>query len=231
MIILNFHGLGPVSREIDSGEYSCWLDTSHFEAILDRIQGNKKILVTFDDGNSSDHEIALPALMKRGMRAVFFVCSGRIGQSGFLNIAQLHALQAGGMTIGSHGMRHKPWRDLGRFELQEEVAGSRKAIEKICGKIVDLAACPFGSYDRRVLSALRSTGYRAVYTSDGGESRDHQWLRYRTTIQRSFTPARIDQLIHERSSAARRLLNDARILLKRNRPRSFKSLGVRFIDD
>lgn len=226
MIIINFHGLGPLNRDIDSGEFSCWLDPPHFESVLDHVMGNDRVLVTFDDGNASDHEIAFPALMKRGMRAVFFVCSGRIGQPGFLNIDQLRALQAGGMTIGSHGVRHKAWRDLGRSELEEEVSGSRKALEEMCGKTVDLAACPFGGYDRRVLSALRNAGYCAVFTSDGGESQNSQWLRPRVTIKRSFTPARIDQLVNERPSAAKRMLHDARILLKCNRPRSLKSLGL-----
>lgn len=224
MVILNFHGLGPLSRGIDADEYACWLETSHFEAVLDRVMGNERILITFDDGNVSDHEIALPALMKRGLKAVFFVCSGRIGQPGFLNLEQLRAIQACGMTIGSHGVCHMPWRNLGSSDLQEEVAGSRKALEDICGKTVDLAACPFGSYDRRVLGALMHAGYRAAFTSDGGECREHQWLRPRTTIQRSFNVAWIDQLVNKRPSAFRQLLDDARILLKRNRPRSLKSL-------
>ena len=107
---------------------------------------------------------------------------------------------------------------------------SRKTLEEICGGTVDLAACPFGSYDRRVLGALKNAGYRAVFTSDGGGSMENQWLRARTTIKRSFTPPRIDQLMHERPCAAVRLLNDARILLKRNRPRPLKSLRVRGSD-
>lgn len=225
MITLNFHGLGPVTRHIDSGEHSCWLGTDCFEAILGRVMGNNRILITFDDGNSSDFEIALPALLQRGLRAIFFVCSGRIGQPGFLSIDQLRELQSNGMTIGSHGVSHRPWRDLGGSELQSEVAESRKILSEICGETVDLAACPFGSYDRRVLRALKNAGYHAVYTSDGGVWGEDSWLRPRTTIQRSLSLAGIDQLIHSRPSAIRRVLDDTRVFLKRNRPRSLKSLG------
>ena len=168
MTILNFHGLGPLPRELDEGEYSCWLDRHHFEVILDHIQGKDGIMITFDDGNESDFHIALPALLKRGMTAVFFICSGRIGGPGFLSASQCRELVSNEMKIGSHGVDHAPCRTLGRTALEREVKDSRRVLEKICGKSVDMAACPFGSYDRRVLGTLKNAGYRAVFTSDGG---------------------------------------------------------------
>lgn len=218
MTILNFHGVGPLVRDVDPAEYACWLDAAHFETILDRVQGNDDILLTFDDGNSSDYEIVLPALLRRVMRAVFFVCSGRIGAPGFLNYAQVRGLHSKGMMIGSHGIHHKPWRTLGQYELQEEIAGSRQALERLCGAAVDMAACPFGGYDRRVLSVLKKCGYRAVFTSDGGNCDENQWLRARTTINRDFSIADINALLHHRPSPAHRLYHHARILLKRLRP-------------
>ena len=222
MTILNFHGLGPIPREIDAGEYDCWLDIPRFEAILDRVQGNAEVSITFDDGNVSDYEIALPALLRRGMRAVFFICSGRTGQATFLNDAQIRELAASGMMIGSHGVSHKPWRNLDSIDLEKELAGSRVALEQVSGRKVDLAACPFGSYDRRVLAALKCAGYRAVFTSDGGFCNDAQWLRPRITIRRSFTPDRLEWFIKSRSTMTRRLLDNTRILFKRNRPRPLR---------
>jgi peptidoglycan/xylan/chitin deacetylase (PgdA/CDA1 family) len=218
MTILNFHGLGPLPREIDEGEYSCWLDRHHFETILDHIQGNDGIMITFDDGNESDFSIALPALLKRGMTAVFFICSGRMGGPGFLSASQCAELVSHGMTVGSHGVDHTPWRTLGRIALEREVRDSRRVLEEICGKSVDMAACPFGSYDRRVLGTLKKAGYRAVFTSDGGAASETQWLRPRTTIKRALTVEHIDRLLLNQTGAAGRFLHQARIFLKRNRP-------------
>lgn len=218
MIILNFHGIGPVVRNIDPGEYACWLEVEHLEAILDRVRGNENVVITFDDGNTSDYHIALPALLKRGMRATFFICSGRIGKPTFLNSAQVRDMRFSGMAIGSHGINHKPWRTLGRHELHEEIADSRKVLEDICMEPIDMAACPFGSYDRRVLGVLRNSGYRAVFTSDGGDSEEDQWLRARTTIKRSISPAEIDRLAHHPTALVGRFFRGTRIALKRFRP-------------
>ena len=44
------------------------------------------------------------------------------------------------------------------------------------------AACPFGSYDRRVLGELRRAGYRKVYTSDRGPAGRGDWLQPRNTV-------------------------------------------------
>ena len=72
------------------------------------------------------------------------------------------------MRIASHGLAHRPWRGLGATELAAELEGSRRLLEAAAGRPVTHAACPFGSYDRRVLHALREAGYERVFTSDGG---------------------------------------------------------------
>ncbi len=219
MVILNFHGLGPVPRDIDAGEADCWLNASHFESILDRVMGDDRILITFDDGNASDHGIALPALLRRGMEAMFFVCSGRVGMSTFLDAGQIRELDGHGMTIGSHGVNHQPWRSLDDKRLQEEVAGSRKALENLLGKKVESAACPFGDYDRRVLRILKNAGYQSVFTSDGGECDSGWWLKPRTTVRRSFTPAHLDRILTTEPRPARKLIDRLRVTAKANRPR------------
>lgn len=218
MTVFNFHGVGPLLRETAPGERSCWLDTDHFEAILDRIQGWENVRITFDDGNQSDYEIVLPALLKRGLHAVFFICSGRVGKSTFLNATELQELCAKGMTIGSHGIHHQPWRTLDLTDLWKEVAVSRKVLEDLSGEPVETAACPFGSYDHRVLRNLKKAGYRTVFTSDGGTCEEAEWLMARITIKRSFSLGVIDGLLSHPPGSVRRFLNRARISLKSMRP-------------
>ena len=66
----------------------------------------RPIEITFDDGNASDVEVALPALRERGLAATFFVCAGRIGEPGYLDADQLRELADAGMSVGSHGWDH-----------------------------------------------------------------------------------------------------------------------------
>jgi peptidoglycan/xylan/chitin deacetylase (PgdA/CDA1 family) len=216
-IILNFHGVGPVSRNIDDGERNCWLEQDTLEAVLDLARGQAHVQLTFDDGNASDAEIVLPALLRRGLQARFFICSGRLDQPTFLSQAQVRELLAQGMGVGSHGIAHRSWRHLPSAGLREEIAGSRRVLESICGIAVDTAACPFGAYDRAVLKALRQAVYRQVYTSDGGVSAENHWLQARTTVTRSMTLSKIQRLVQQGPGAWERLLIDARKLFKRLR--------------
>jgi peptidoglycan/xylan/chitin deacetylase (PgdA/CDA1 family) len=66
------------------------------------------------------------------------------------------------MVIGTHGMRHQRWTDLDDKGLQEELVYARTRLEQISGRFITEAACPFGSYNRRVLTALREQGYNSV---------------------------------------------------------------------
>ena len=216
-IILNFHGVGPVMRSIDDGERNCWLEKDTFEAVLDLVQGKRHVRLTFDDGNISDVEIALPALLRRGLRASFFICSGRLDQPSFLTPAQVCELQARGMSIGSHGVAHISWRHLSLSRLQDELESSRRVLEKVCGTAINAAACPFGAYDRAVLSGLRRAGYRYAYTSDGGASVENHWLQARTTVTRSTTLDHLELLLQRGFATWNQVLIDIRKLIKRFR--------------
>lgn len=182
---LTFHGIGVPRRELAGGERDVWISAKRFEAILDRVDGRADVRLSFDDGNVSDVEIALEQLCTRRLQARFFVVADRLGKPGFLTADQLSELDRAGMWIGCHGMRHRPWRKLGERDLRDELVVARARLEDAVGQRIDEAACPFGSYDRRVLGWLRRLGYRHAFTSDGGGARDGLWLQARNTVSES----------------------------------------------
>jgi peptidoglycan/xylan/chitin deacetylase (PgdA/CDA1 family) len=184
--ILTFHGIGQPVRPFWSGEQTFWVERPFFEAVLDEVEGRQDVLLTFDDANASDFETALPALAARGMKAHFYLVSGLIGQKGFLSAAEVRALHAAGMTIGNHGKLHRSWRGLTERELDEELMEARNCLENIVSDAVRFAACPNGSYDRRVLRHLRAQGYERVYTSDRGWTRANAWLQPRNSAWHSY---------------------------------------------
>jgi biofilm PGA synthesis N-glycosyltransferase PgaC len=216
-LVLNFHGVGPIPREISDGERNCWLETAHFEAVLEIVRGQPHVELTFDDGNASDVEIVLPALLGRGLRATFFICSGRLDQPTFLSRSQVRELRAAGMGIGSHGIDHTSWRRLAQDQLAQELASSRQILEEVCGSPVVVAACPFGDYDRRVLKGLRQAGYRQVYTSDGGTAAAGDWLKARATVTRSISLDYLDCMIRQGPGVHTRIMKKVRKLIKRLR--------------
>jgi peptidoglycan/xylan/chitin deacetylase (PgdA/CDA1 family) len=182
-LILTFHGLGEPPAGIAEAERRVWVPVAWLEAILDALP-RRGVELAFDDGNASDMRHALPALAERGRRARFFVLASRIGAEGYLSAHDVARLHAAGMDIGSHGLRHRDWRKLSDRELHDELVVSRRALGELVEDDVAEAACPFGSYDRRVLRALRAAGYRRVYNSDGGRGSARSWLAPRTTVHR-----------------------------------------------
>lgn len=180
-LILTFHGLGEPPADATEAERKVWVPVAWFEAILD-VSPAPGVKLAFDDGNTSDVEHALPALVRSGRTARFFVLAGKVGELGFLDAEDIARLHSAGMTVGSHGRDHRDWRAANAAELDDELVGSRRALAEILGQEVTEAACPFGSYDRRVLGALRRSGYRRVYTSDGGRSDARAWLAPRTSV-------------------------------------------------
>jgi peptidoglycan/xylan/chitin deacetylase (PgdA/CDA1 family) len=185
-LILNFtfHGIGEPPAAVGAEERDVWLSEADFLASLGAIRHlSTKSTVSFDDGNASDLEIALPALLERCMKATFFVVADRLDKPGYLSAADLRTLREAGMTIGLHGMHHQRWRGLSDRQLDEEISVAQGVLEAEAGAALDLAACPFGAYDRRVLGRLERAGVRTVFTSDGGWAAGGAWLQARNTLR------------------------------------------------
>ena len=177
-----FHGVGTPDRELEPGEAPYWIGRDAFLGILDELAGNPDVRISFDDGNASDVEIALPALVERGLTAPFFVLAGRLDARASLARDHVQALGRAGMGIGTHGMQHRSWRDMTRGESGVELVEARDAIAEVSGRPVTEAALPMGLYDRRVLADLRRYRYQRVFSSDRARSSDWAWLSPRYSI-------------------------------------------------
>lgn len=212
---LTFHGVGDPPRPLDQGEAAVWLAAGRFEQALDAVRGRDGVHVTFDDGNESDARIVLPALAARGMTASFFVLGGKIGQPTFLSAEALRELAAAGMRIGSHGLDHRAWRGLSDADLGRELVDAKARIEDVVGRKVNEAACPFGSYDRRILARLRTAGFERVYTSDRWFAATGQWLQPRFTVHHDDTPASLVALAESRPGPLRSVAAALRLAAKR----------------
>jgi peptidoglycan/xylan/chitin deacetylase (PgdA/CDA1 family) len=213
-VILTFHGLGKPAREIPAEEEPFWIEPSFFEAVLDLIRGREDVHVTFDDSNASDYEIALPALAARKRKASIFVLAPRVGDPGYLSRRQLDELVSEGMTIGNHGAEHSPWTTLCGDRLRRELAEAKDCLEQMIGKAVTDAACPFGSYNRRVLQAVRNSGFDRLYTSDDLPAFADSWVQSRYTIDRTHSLQHISRIVNGTSGGLARLLARTKLHLK-----------------
>jgi len=219
-LILNLHGIGTPHDRVSADESFFWVSRQAFTTLLDSIvvaQSKVPIIITFDDGNTSDATIALPELKRRKLKASFFVCAGRIGTSHYLDRIGLADLIAAGMEIGTHGKDHRKWRGLDEMALNAEVREARRQIEDLCGIAITKAAIPFGSYDRRLLRRLHHESFECVYTSDRGLAHAGAWLKPRDTMDKTWREADMKRILAARPSLKARLRRDIAMLYKRMR--------------
>lgn len=212
-----FHGIGTPRRPLEPGEDVYWVDTTRFLALLDEVAAWPSARISFDDGNASDVDIALPALVERGLSADFFVLAGRLGQAGSVDDEGVRELRRQGMTIGTHGMAHRSWRDMDAATLHAELVAARDRLAEVAGAPVDTAACPLGRYDRRLLNELRRLDYRRVFTSDRRPARPDAWLQPRFSARRHDTPDSLRAEALAPTPLGRRLVATAKGVAKRLR--------------
>lgn len=215
----NFHGIGQPGPEIPANERPYWISIAAFEAFLDifmAYRDRRRILITFDDGNRSDIEIAAPLLAKHRLNARFFVLTGRLEHPDYLSKQNIRDLRDMGFVIGSHGINHVDWVQQDTLGLDHELFQSRAVLEELLDQPVTEAAIPFGSYRRRVLRGLRTNGYTVAWSSDGSATALRGFLRPRLSIRNDTEPGAITRLLdsgegfrcrwHQKLSVARKVL-------------------------
>lgn len=208
-INLCFHGVGVCRSEREPGESRYWITEDVFQRVLDGVAGREDVGLSFDDGNRSDVEIALPALRARGLSATFFALAGRLDDPASVDAGDLRSLHEAGMAIGSHGWAHIPWRGLDASQARREFIDARTALQEAAGTRVTEAAMPLGRYDRRALRALKRAGYDTVYSSDRFPARPGSWLQARYSVTSEDTVESILAVVRHRPGVA-----DAKSLAK-----------------
>ncbi|MFF3442160.1 polysaccharide deacetylase family protein [Streptosporangium sp. NPDC002721] len=219
VVNLTVHGIGATNRELDPGEDLTWVGVEQFERVLDAVAGRRDVRITFDDGNASDVEIALPRLLDRGLTAEFFVLAGLLGEPGRLDEEGVRELVAAGMSVGSHGWAHRDWRRMDTEQSAREITGACRALAELTGRPVSRVAIPFGSYDRHVLAGLRRAGVTRAYTSDGGGARPGSWLQPRNSLRHDLDAGWTAHVLDGRPSPVLRARRLAARAVKRTRGR------------
>src|SRR5262249_7922455 len=107
-------------------------------------------------------------LEAHGMRGEFFVVTNWIGRPGFMSAAQLRDLAEREHGVHSHSRTHRRLPDLTPQEIDDELRGSKAALECLLGRPVGLVSIPGGAFDGRVVEAAARAGYTTVLSSTEG---------------------------------------------------------------
>jgi peptidoglycan/xylan/chitin deacetylase (PgdA/CDA1 family) len=121
--------------------------------------------ITFDDGYECTVGRAWPILRSFKAPATLFLDTGRLdGPRPALSHAEVRAMAAEGMEIGSHSVSHPDLTTLDDAALREELVRSRESLSALTGGPIRGFAHPFGRYDERVVRRVREAGYEYACT-------------------------------------------------------------------
>ena len=169
------HSLSFLYHELrtERSNYSYVLSTEEFErqvGLFAKIRQSADVgilpEITFDDGHSSNVELALPILQSQGLQAHFFITVGWTGQKqGYMGWRDLRTLLEAGQQIGAHGWTHTLLTHCNATDLQHELRDARLALEDKLGTSITTMSLPGGRYNDAILSACMEAGYTQVFTS------------------------------------------------------------------
>ncbi|RLI98050.1 MAG: hypothetical protein DRO99_01685 [Candidatus Aenigmatarchaeota archaeon] len=210
------------------------------------------VSITFDDGNMEQYERYLPVLEMFGFKATFYITTSQIGMKGKMGWDELRGLHDNGHEIGSHTHTHPHMTMLRPRLLEDELAKSRKILEKFGARSF---AYPAGDYDKRVVDAVKRHYESArTYTDKGfntsgsdpfllrsadsdmlGRLRDREWaiLVYHgpNTVPRAHLAAWLLRSKLHRSARNRTFLSSIRGMAKGNEISRDDAMGIRGFEE
>jgi peptidoglycan/xylan/chitin deacetylase (PgdA/CDA1 family) len=141
----------------------------------------RPVMISFDDAYRDFHDTAWPILRDHGLTAEVFVVTDRVGgradwdaafgpPAPLMDWAELQALSAAGIRLGSHMASHSHMAKLSSREIVLEAARSRAALERALGTTCRSIAAPFGEGDDRFVRIAHACGYEMAFTTDPGHA-------------------------------------------------------------
>jgi peptidoglycan/xylan/chitin deacetylase (PgdA/CDA1 family) len=133
--------------------------------------------LTFDDGDPSQLDLAIPEMEKRGLTGTFYLITGRLTRP-----QDWKKAANTGQEIGNHSLSHKRSKDLAPGEAKQQVAEAKKALEDLIQKPVLTFAYPFTDITPDLRKAAVSAhllsrgGLGASYCMEAGSDPDWDYL-------------------------------------------------------
>jgi peptidoglycan/xylan/chitin deacetylase (PgdA/CDA1 family) len=201
--ILEYHVLGRPKTEVpypelyvpraDFRKQMDWLDQQGYEAVtLERVEDawyrggtlpSKPIVISFDDGYRPQYTFALPQLRQHGWPGVLNLKA----EGSDLYESNVKAMLQAGWELAAHTINHSDLTTLEGAVLEEEVAGSRKILQREYGVPVKNFCYPAGRFDEAVIAAVEAAGYEGATTEiPGRATREHPYELARIEVLGSW---------------------------------------------
>jgi len=96
------------------------------------------VSLTFDDGDDSHLDLAVPELNKRKMTGTFYLIVNKLPRKD-----EWRKILAKGHEIGNHSLDHLRAKDLSPSQEEAQVVGAKNVLQKTFGVPVDTFCYPY----------------------------------------------------------------------------------------
>ncbi|MDB5130895.1 MAG: polysaccharide deacetylase family protein [Mucilaginibacter sp.] len=124
---------------------------------------SKPIMLTFDDTDLDQFEVARPEMKKYGFKGVFFIMTVSLNKKHYMSKAQVKQLSDEGNVIASHTWNHTNFKKITGKDWQIQLDKPTKLLEDITGKPVKYFAFPFGVWNAQNLPELHKRGFKLAF--------------------------------------------------------------------
>jgi peptidoglycan/xylan/chitin deacetylase (PgdA/CDA1 family) len=210
--ILEYHVLGRPQAEVPYPDLYVprasfrkqmdWLEQQGYQAVtLEQVEEawyhdgtlpSKPMVISFDDGYRPQYTFALPTLRKHGWPGVLNLKA----EGSDLYESNVKAMLSAGWELAAHTINHSDLTTLEGEALEEEVAGSRKILQREYGVPVKNFCYPSGRFDEAVIAAVEAAGFVGATTEIPGlATKDHPYELARIEVLGSWTVADLAEAI------------------------------------
>jgi peptidoglycan/xylan/chitin deacetylase (PgdA/CDA1 family) len=124
---------------------------------------SKPIMLTYDDGDADQYNIAAPEMAKHGFKGVFFIMTVSLGRSIYMTKEQVKKLSDEGHVIAAHTWNHQNVKTYTDADWDKQLTESSKQLEAITGKPIQYFAYPFGAWNKAAIAALQKRNIIAAF--------------------------------------------------------------------
>lgn len=184
--VLVYHSVSPRHRARFSWQMQLLNQLTHpitvnsMDANRDE-SGKHYVIVTFDDGLENFLSVPLPELQANAIPVALFVPVDYLGRSPdwmnarestregpepvgqVMTAEQLRLLPHDLVTVGAHSMSHQDLRVIGDDRCSYELSESKRQLEELLKRDVQLVAFPYNSYTARTAQLALMAGYRRCF--------------------------------------------------------------------
>lgn len=130
-----------------------------------RLNAERSVLITFDDGFADFAKVAAPVMSQHGLRAVVFVPTAKIGgdeswagivgpSRKLMNWDDVRSLAAQGFEFGGHSRTHANLVKLDEPTRETEIAQCKAELTSQLHTPVTSFAAPYGAVDKATIAAI-----------------------------------------------------------------------------